>query len=467
MGPELILNGATVPLPDRPYTNLLDAVRGHGATGAKEGCAEGECGACAVLVARPRQDGQPGTQWVVVNSCLPPALGYAGQEVITAEGLGRPGTLHPVQAALAHRGGSQCGYCTPGFVTSMAGEYYRDRAGSVHGEDFDLESLSGNLCRCTGYRPIVDAAQALGSPAEDDPIALRRNDSAPEPVPVDQRDPATRFVRPRTLPEAIEILAQDPHAIPVAGATDLGVLVNLTQFRPAALVAVDRLAELRELSITDEQVRIGAALSLTEVEERLAGRVPLLSALLPQFSSRLIRNAATLGGNLGTASPIGDSPPALLALEAIVELAGPAGRRDVALADYFTGYRTTVRRPDELIVAVRFATSAPGAIAAFHKIAKRRLDDISSVAVAYQLQIVDGVVASARIGLGGVAATPLRAKATEAALTGRPWTAETIEAAGAVLQGEGTPMDDHRASAAYRSAMLGTSLPRLFHEVTR
>jgi xanthine dehydrogenase small subunit len=461
--PQVTVNGMAVTLAaTAPHTSLLDAVRGHGATGSKEGCAEGECGACAVLVARPRVDGLPGTQWVAVNSCLPPALSYVGQQVVTAEGLGAPGALHPVQSALGSRGGSQCGYCTPGFVVSMAGEFYRERQ---PGEGFDVESLSGNLCRCTGYRPILEAAQALTEPDADDPMARRRAQQPPAAPPVDQRDSAgaQRFVRPATLDEALQVLADEPHAVPVAGATDLGVLVNLAMLRPPVLVAIDRLPELRELSVGEHQVRIGAALSLTEIEHQLRGRVPLLAALFPQFSSRLIRNAATLGGNLGTASPIGDSPPALLALDAIVELAGPDGRREVALVDYFTGYRTTVRRDGELIVAVRFALPAPG-VTAFHKIAKRRLDDISSVAVAYQLVVEGGVVTQARIGLGGVAATPLRATATEQALLGRPWSRETVEAAAAVLAGEGTPMSDHRASAAYRSAMLGTSLPRLFHE---
>lgn len=478
--PQVTVNGVELSLASAaPHTSLLELLRDHGLTGAKEGCAEGECGACSVLVARGHSDGRLGTQWVPVNACLPPALGYAGQEVVTAEGLGTPGDLHPVQAALAHRGGSQCGYCTPGFVTSMAAEYYRADAG--RGVDFDVHALGGNLCRCTGYRPILEAAQALGEPDHGDPLAARRDGPAPAAIPVDRRaeTPPQRYVRPATLAEALTILADEPQAVAVAGATDVGVLANLAGWRPPVLVAIDRLAELREFAVTADgagsgagagaggasgsRVRIGAALTLTEVEQLLQGRVPLMDSLLPQFSSRLIRNAATLGGNLGTASPIGDSPPALLALEASVELAGPGGRREVALADYFTGYRTSVRARDELVVAVSFAVPV-GGLGVFHKIAKRHLDDISSVAVAYQLHLDGDTIVRARIGLGGVAATPLRALATEQAMEGRPWTAETIEAAASVLRQEGTPMDDHRASAAYRQAMLGTSLPRLWHE---
>ncbi|MGA8979917.1 MAG: FAD binding domain-containing protein, partial [Pedococcus sp.] len=207
-------------------------------------------------------------------------------------------------------------------------------------------------------------------------------------------------------------------------------------------------------------VEIGAALSLSEVERGLGGRIPLLDQLFPQFASRLIRNGATIGGNLGTGSPIGDTPPALLALEASVVLASAGGDREVPLADYFTGYRQSVKRADELVRAVRIPLPVSG-VAAFHKIAKRRFDDISSVAVGFALDVRDGVVTKARIGLGGVAATPIRALATEAALEGRPWSADVARAAAQVMAREGTPLDDHRASAPYRSAMLGTALLKL------
>ena len=225
-------------------------------------------------------------------------------------------------------------------------------------------------------------------------------------------------------------------------------------------IGLDRLTELRQLEVTETGIDIGAALTLTEVERGLAGRVPLLEALFPQFASRLIRNGATLGGNLGTASPIGDATPALLALDCSLVLASRKGEREVALIDFFAGYRQTTLRPDELIKTIRVPTPvAP--IAAFHKIAKRRFDDISSVAVAYAIRLTDGVVESVRIGLGGVAATPIRARSTELALAGKPWTSDNVRAAAEVLAGEGTPLSDHRASAAYRTAMLRTSLLKL------
>ncbi|MFF2371097.1 xanthine dehydrogenase small subunit [Agromyces sp. NPDC058110] len=471
------------------HTTALDWLRETGLPGSKEGCAEGECGACAMLLATPSADG--GTTWTPVNACLVPVAALNGQEVVTAEGLGTPDSLHPVQAKLAEAGGSQCGYCTPGFACSMAGEYYReDRApgadaasetsghdadcpagdAGAHGDEhdvehgpngFDLHALSGNLCRCTGYRPIRDAAYTLGFPEEGDELAARRRRPAPEPVPTDVVVDGRRFVRPSTLDEALRLLDQDPTAVLVAGSTDFGVEVNLRGRRVPLVIAIEQLDELRTLTVGDDVVEIGAALPLSEIERRLDGRVPLLAQLFPQFASRLIRNRGTIGGNLGTGSPIGDTPPALLALGARVVLASVDGEREIELAEYFTGYRQTVRAANELIKTIRIPLPL-GRVTAFHKIAKRRFDDISSVAVAFALDIDGGIVTAARIGLGGVAATPLRARATEDALIGRPWNVATVRAASAVLRTEGTPMSDHRASSDYRSLMLGTSLLKLY-----
>ncbi|MEU6761842.1 FAD binding domain-containing protein [Streptomyces sp. NPDC046853] len=481
---RITVNGKDTPIaPAASHTTALDFLRERGLTGTKEGCAEGECGACSVLVARPGVN-KP-TDWVAVNACLVPAAALDGQEIVTSEGLATPGepgtpsTLHPVQEEMAVRGGSQCGYCTPGFICSMAAEYYRpdrcahadssdggDATDAEHGPNgFDLHALSGNLCRCTGYRPIRDAAFAVGTPADEDRLAQRREQSPPEPVATDYTRDGKAFLRPGTLADVLRLLRERPDAVVVAGSTDWGVEVNIRSRRADCVVAVDRLPELRELRVASDHVEIGAALTLTEIARRLDGQVPLLGELFPQFASRLIRNSATLGGNLGTGSPIGDSPPALLALEASVVLADADGEREVPLADYFTGYRQSVRRPGELIRAVRFPLPL-SPVVAFHKIAKRRFDDISSVAVAFALDIEDGFVRKARIGLGGVAATPIRSLATEAALEGKLWTAETVEAAARVLEAEGTPMNDHRASADYRSAMLGQSLLKLHAQTT-
>ena len=511
MEPQLAVNGRVLEIGEAGgHVTLLEWLRAHGCTGSKEGCAEGECGACAVLVAR--DDGNGRARWVALNACLVPAAALDGQEIVTAEGLGAPGRLHPVQREMAERGGSQCGYCTPGFVCSMAAEYYRpgrqpvspmpDGAtpdpvgpaggsaagtgrsgapvtgatpdGTAPGPDaqqmvgpngFDLDALSGNLCRCTGYRPIRDAAYVLGAPDPDDPLLARLAEPAPAAAVTTVPSGQGTYVRPASLAGALSLLASHPDARVVAGSTDWGVELNIRHARAALTVGIDRLAELRGFSVSEHRIDIGAALSLSEAEDRLAGRLPLLGALFPQFASRLIRNGATLGGNLGTASPIGDAAPALLALDASLVLVSRTGEREVPLDGYFTGYRETVKRPDELIKTVRIPLPA-APVTAFHKIAKRRFDDISSVAVAYALRLEDGpggpVVGSIRIGLGGVAATPLRATAAEDALTGRPWTRDAVAAAAEELARAGTPMSDHRASAAYRVAMLRSSLLK-FH----
>ena len=478
------------------HVTLLDWLRGSGLTGCKEGCAEGECGACAVLVAR--DDGPDRARWVAINACLVPAAAFDQQEVVTAEGLsqlgglGGAGRLHPVQREMAERGGSQCGYCTPGFICSMAAEYYRrDRTGrppatpapggaangsgrgaggtaaadEEHGANgFDLHALSGNLCRCTGYRPIRDAAYALGQPEAGDPFLTRLAEPAPLAAVTVTSNEQGRYVRPGSLAEALELLAAEPEARLVAGSTDWGVELNIRHARAALTVGIDHIPELRAFTAGPDYIDIGAALSLSEIEARLAGRVPLLAQMFPQFASRLIRNGATLGGNVGTASPIGDAPPALLALDARLVLASAEGERDVPLNGYFTGYRQSVRQPGELIKTIRIPLPvAP--VTAFHKIAKRRFDDISGVAVAYALRPgPEGTVASIQIGLGGVAATPLRAQAAEAALTGRPWARDTVAAAAEEMARAGTPMSDHRASEAYRIAMLRNSLLKFFTE---
>lgn len=484
---RITVNGTAYETDAGPHTTLLAWLRDQGLVAAKEGCAEGECGACAVLLVRP--DGA-GSRLEAVNACLVTLGALHGAEVVTVEGLGGPEALHPTQAAMAAAGGSQCGFCTPGFVASLAGEYYRPgRSAGEHGAEngMDLHAIAGNLCRCTGYRPIRDAAYALGFPAPDDAWFARMARVSATPQPVRLADDDGEFVRPASLAEALDLLGRDG-AVALAGGTDLGVERNLRGARPRLVVAIDALPQLRELRVGDEAIEIGAGLTLAEVERGLAGRVPLLDALFPQFASPLIRHAATFGGNLGTASPIGDGAPALLALRArlvLVSAAGesePAGtgeaagtdevagtdeavrEREVALADYFTGYRQTLLRRGELIRAVRIPLPlAP--VVAFHKIAKRRFDDISSVAVAYALDIDDGVVRAATIGLGGVAATPLRALAVEQALVGRPWTWETVRSAATVLRAQGTPITDARASAAYRSAMLEQSLLRLYAEL--
>ena len=321
-------------------------------------------------------------------------------------------------------GGSQCGYCTPGFVVSLFCEYYRP------GRDgFDPEAISGNLCRCTGYRPIADVARAMLAPLAGDPHLAALDTAMPPRPGVDTADGRERFVRPTTLADLFGTLAEAPDATLIAGGTDVMVGVTQKGDRPAALVSLAAVPELRTFAITTDTVVVGAGLTLTEIEERLhdapEAALPLLSQLLPLFSSRLIRNRATLGGNLMTASPIGDAPPVLLALDASVTLASASGSRVVPLRAFFLGYRKTAARPGEVLIDVRVPRAQP-AVQRFYKVSKRVLDDISTVAAAFAVDVAaDGRVERARIAYGGIAATPIRATAIEDAIAGQPWTLET------------------------------------------
>jgi xanthine dehydrogenase small subunit len=461
MGVRFVLNGRAVEAAGAgSHVSLLQWLRAQGLCGTKEGCAEGECGACAVAL-RKSEPGETGSHFEAVNSCLLPLAAVDGREVVTVEGVAESdGSLHPVQSAMVAAGGSQCGYCTPGFIVSLFCEYYRPGRA-----DFDPESISGNLCRCTGYRPIADVARALPAPSAEDERLLQLRARVPALAASESGSVAERFFRPTTLAEAFALFAAHPGALPIAGGTDLMVYANQRYQRFPALVSMEALSELQELSIGETKIVLGAAVPLSRLEQALhATDSAVLTQLLPLFSSRLIRNRATLGGNLGTASPIGDSAPALLALGAQIELVSQRGSRRLPLAEFFLGYRKTALAPGELIRAVRIARPMP-AFQRFYKVSKRELDDISTVAGAFALTLgADGKVTRFGVGLGGVAATPLAAPSLEQLALGKPWNQATLALLLAEAAQLGTPQTDLRGSAAYRRAMIGKLLERFFFE---
>jgi xanthine dehydrogenase small subunit len=441
-------------------TTLLDYLRSRGLTGAKEGCAEGECGSCTVVMVRPCREG---SAYKPVNSCLMFLPMAAGHEIYTVEALARGGRLHPVQRAMAKAGGSQCGYCTPGFVMSLFAEQYRPgRSGPC-----STAALGGNLCRCTGYRPIREAALSLDAAppefAPDDEFGKRL--TMPAPVP-DAFQSAT-FSRPSSIAECLSILAEAPHARLVAGATDLAVESNLKGKRFGALVSVELLPELRVFEEAPDFVEFGAALSLDEIGALWRDAPPFFGRWLELFASPPLRNRATLGGNLATASPIGDSAPLLLALDAEVRIAGRSGFRSVPLHAFFTGYRQTALQPGELLAAIRIPKPLPR-IVRFYKLAKRRLDDISTVAAGFALNLDRaGRVEMARLAYGGVAAVPTRARAAEACLIGGQWDLAAVSRAQAAVEHELSPIGDHRGSAAYRLAMARSLIAKFQHETAQ
>jgi xanthine dehydrogenase molybdopterin binding subunit/xanthine dehydrogenase small subunit len=458
MGFEFKLNGRTVRVDDRPTTTtLLDFLRSSGLTGGKQGCAEGDCGACTVAIVDRDARGKP--TYRGVNSCIALLPMFAGREVVTVEGLcGEGGPLHPVQEAMVDHYGSQCGYCTPGFVMSLFEGYYRSDCADTREMS---DQLCGNLCRCTGYRPIRDAALSAlgrGGAAPGDPFGERLKAPLEPPQALDYGSGGCRFVRPVTLGGLFAALAADPAARLVAGATEIGVDVTKKAASFPCLVSAEAVPELTAITATDAEWRIGGAATLTAVGEALGAEYPSLSKMLGVFAARQIRNRATLGGNLATASPIGDAAPVLLTLDAELVLACAAGRRRVPLSEFFTAYRKTLLAPGEVILEIvlpRFGASAGLTRRSdFLKVSKRRELDISIVAAAFSLDTdAKGVVRRARIAYGGVAPTPVRARAAEAALEGR----RIGEAAGEVarvLAGEFKPIDDLRGGAEYRRGLI-------------
>jgi xanthine dehydrogenase small subunit len=454
--PAFLLNNRRVFVEAGVQTTLLDYIRAQGLTGAKEGCAEGECGACTVVLVADR-DG--GSEYRAMNSCLMLAPMAAGHEILTVEALAADGRLSEVQEAMARGGGSQCGYCTPGFVMSLFAEQYRPgRAGPC-----DPEELGGNLCRCTGYRPIRDAAVSLGE-APAGAFLDRLSRPTPNLGAIDYQSSGARFSRPTSIERCLSILGEDPEARLISGGTDLVVESNLRARRWAHLVSVEGIAELREFSEGASSVTIGAALPLNDIALRWNGAPEVVRQWLRLFASPPLRNRATLGGNLATASPIGDGAPLLLALDAQVHLASLRGRRTIPLSSFFTAYRRTALAPGELIAAIEIPKPLPEFVR-FYKVAKRRMDDISTVAAAMAMDWdASGRIERARFAFGGVAPIPIRAAAAEDAVVGQRWNDAAVERAQAALERSIAPIDDHRGSAEYRLAVSKSLLAKFLWE---
>ena len=446
---RFLLNGEPVTVSGlSPTTTLLQWLRRVGRTGTKEGCAEGDCGACTVAVLTDEG-------WRSVNACLVPLPAMADREVLTVEGLESPEGLHPVQQAMVEAAGSQCGYCTPGFVMSLFT--------ASHRQDLDqdwkkADQICGNLCRCTGYRPIQQALEAVAGTRPQDEWADR---VAPELGAFSLEHGAQRFYRPGRLQELYAILAAEPKARLVAGATDLGLEITKKGVAFECLMSLEALP-LAGIERGPEGWRIGATTLLSTLEA--SPPVPAIGQMLRFFASRQIKNRATLGGNLCNASPIGDMAPVLMALQASVVLASQLGERRVLLEDFFLDYRQTALQPGEVLIAVEVPEPAPGTVAWAHKVCKRRELDISSVCLGAAVTVQEGLVVDARLAYGGMAATTRRAVAAEEALIGRPLGPDSIRDAAAAL--DFTPLSDHRGSAWYRDRVARNLLHR-FWEVQR
>jgi xanthine dehydrogenase small subunit len=482
-GIRFLLNGERVDVAGvSPQTTLLEYLRDvRRLTGTKEGCAEGDCGACTVMLVEPR-DGA--LAWRPINACIRLLPSLDGKAVFTVESLAsETGALHPVQQALVEGHGSQCGFCTPGFAMSLFGVYKTTRAPTRAAIE---DALAGNLCRCTGYRPIVDAAQRMYALPEPQgwrgcgvaPDGTRRlsvdDERLAEALAMlgresifDYAHAGQRWLAPRTRAELAATCAAHPQALLVAGMTDVALAVTKAHRDLGDVIYTGDVDDLACIDENDETVDIGAAVTLTDALPVLAATWPELDEAWRRFASVPIRNGATLVGNVANGSPIGDSMPMLLALDARVALRGDAGEREVALDAFYPGYRQTARAPGEFVAAIRIPKRKGDVLLRAYKIGKRYDQDISAVFACFALTL-DGerCVAKARIGCGGVAATPVRASRTEAALTGERWDRSVAERAAALLESEFAPIDDMRASAAYRRRVLGNLLRRFVIETT-
>jgi len=471
---HILRGGKTLALPNvPPDRTLLEVLREDlGSCGTKEGCGEGDCGACTVVLGEATA---AGIKYSAVNSCIRLAHSVDGMALWTVEDIApAAGNLHPAQQAMVDCHGSQCGFCTPGFVMSLFGMYQNHVCkGQAISRELAQKELSGNLCRCTGYRPILDAAQQMTAlpPARIDESILLQTLKQLTPVP--SRSSAISsakrgYLAPTSLAALLQARAAHPQAQIVAGCTDVGLWVTKLHMRFGQVLDVTRAQELRRIEHYPHHIAIGAAVSLSDAYAALVADRPQLASFAARFAGLPVRNSGTLAGNVANGSPIGDSMPLLIALGASLVLMRWHGsamqHREMLLEDFYTGYRKNVLAADELLAWIKVPKATPGEFMRAYKISKRYDDDISAVCLAIRVVVEGGTIAQASIGGGGVAATPVRAVKTEAALRGKKLGPGTIESAKQILRDEFQPISDMRASAAYRSEVLGNLLQRFWLE---
>jgi xanthine dehydrogenase small subunit len=455
-----------------PTTTVLEYLRNvSGRIGTKEGCAEGDCGACTVVLGELAPDGR--IVYRAVNSCIRFLPTLDGKELVTVESLQTPeGELHPVQQAMVDCHASQCGFCTPGFVMSLFALYLH-RASPTREEV--LAALSGNLCRCTGYRPIIEAGRRMSEYPEPSRWSPAQAQSASH---VDrlrdlQRsapDSALRFpgfYAPRTLDDLAAVLQAAPDSLLLAGGTDVGLWTTKHLRELPPIVYLGAIAELQEIRTSDAGLWIGAAVLLSEAWPALVAAHPALAEQATRFASPPVCNSGTLCGNIANGSPIGDSMPALMALGAEIELRLGTRRRRIPLERFYLGYQKKDLAPGEFVVGVAVPTAKPGRLFASYKLAKRIDQDISGVCAAFSVQVASGRIVDARLAYGGMAPIPARASHAESALTGKPWSDASIDAAVAALATDFTPLNDARASREYRLQTAGNMLRRFYLQQTR
>ncbi|MBD9528310.1 xanthine dehydrogenase small subunit [Paracoccus sp. PAR01] len=469
MGSELrfLLNDTEIRLSEAGSRDtLLDFLRlNRRLTGTKEGCAEGDCGACTVLVGRLHHGH---LHYEPINACIRFLASCHGCHIVTVEHLRGPqGSLHPVQAAMVEHHGSQCGFCTPGFVMALYGLWManpRPDMGAIE------TALQGNLCRCTGYEPIVKAAfaasEAGGQHMDALSVERERITATLAAIPQERVEIARgddRAILPKDAADLAQVLAENPKATIVAGATDVGLWVTkfLKDISPA--VFIGHLADLKRIEITPGQITIGAGVTYTEFEPFVLAHFPEALDYWRRIGGWQVRNAGTIGGNVANGSPIGETPPLLIALGATMTLRNATGTRDVAVEDYFVAYGKQDRLPGEFVESIHVPLKGDALIAAY-KVSKRLHADITASAAAFRVETDGATIIDARVAFGGMAATPKRAAHAEAALKGQPFSAETFEAAAKAVANDFQPLSDWRASAEYRQQLAANFFRRFWLE---
>jgi xanthine dehydrogenase small subunit len=457
-----------------PTMTVLDYLRlEEHRTGTKEGCAEGDCGACTIVVGSLEGDI---IRYQAVNSCIQFLPTLDSRQLISVEDLPDPsGSLHPVQTAMVNENASQCGFCTPGFVMSLFALY---REGAAAGEAPDIErindTLAGNLCRCTGYGPIIEAARSMYGLA-DGPDHFERNSEATMVALQALQDDDTihltgpdgrQSFAPTTSDALAEILVVHPEATIIAGATDVGLWVTKAQRRLDPVIFLDRLGEMQQINESATTIEIGAAVTYTDAEQTIADHYPDFGEVIRRLGSPPVRNVGTIGGNIANGSPIGDSMPPLIAAGATLNLRRGGERRELPLEDFFIDYNKQDLKSGEFVETITLPKPAAGNRLCCYKISKRFDQDISAVLAAFNLSIRNGKVESVRLAFGGMAAVPKRAAAAEGALIGQAWTRPTVESAMTALEEDFTPIDDLRASAGYRMTVARNLLMKAFLETT-